>query len=141
MSKTNPGIAAQHSSMLLPILKAIIAKMRYDDTSTWGEEDDQSDEAEFQELRKRLNSLQQTVAAANEQLYIDVVASVVGTTFQNLRQSGAQLDWRDLDLALYQMFLFGDATLKSSGLYVKNKPYNLASERLIEMMRTMVESG
>ncbi|KAJ9292676.1 hypothetical protein DTO271G3_8490 [Paecilomyces variotii] len=140
VSKGNPALAAQHSSMLLPILKAIIAKMRYDETSSWGDEDEQTDEAEFQELRKRLNVLQQIIASANEQLYMEAVSEVVGTTFENLRQSGGQLDWRDLDLALHEMFLFGDLAVKSGGLYNKNKPNNPAADRLVDMMLRMVES-
>jgi exportin-T len=141
VSKTDPNLRAQHSTMLLPILKAIIAKMRYDETSSWGDEDDQTEEAEFQDLRKRLNVLQQIIATANEALYIDTVSELVGTTFENLRQSGGQLDWRDLDLALHEMFLFGDLAVRSGGLYNKNKPNNPAADRLIEMMLRMVESG
>nr|Q0CIL3.2 RecName: Full=Exportin-T; AltName: Full=Exportin(tRNA); AltName: Full=Karyopherin-beta; AltName: Full=tRNA exportin [Aspergillus terreus NIH2624] len=140
IAKSNPALAAQHSSTLLPILKAIIAKMRYDETSSWGDEDDQADEAEFQELRKRLGVLQQSIAAVNEQLYIDAVSEVVGTTFENLRQSGAQVDWRDLDLALHEMFLFGDIAVKAGSLYTKGVPNNAAAERLVEMMMRMVES-
>ncbi|KAF7592065.1 pre-tRNA nuclear export protein [Aspergillus hancockii] len=140
VSKTDPSIIAQHSSILLPILKAIIAKMRYDDTSSWGDEDDQTDEAEFQELRKRLAVMQQIVATVNEQLYIDAVSEVVATTFENLRQSGTQLDWRDLDLALHEMFLFGDIAVKAGSLYTKGQPNNPAAERLVEMMLRMVES-
>jgi exportin-T len=141
VTKKNPALASQHTPMLLPILKAIIAKMRYDETSSWGNEDDQTDEAEFQELRKRLNVLQQIIASSNEQLYVEVVTEVVRSTFDNLRQSGAQLDWRDLDLALHEMFLFGDLAVRSGGLYTKAKPNNTAAERLIEMMLRMVESG
>jgi exportin-T len=141
VSKTDPNLRAQHSTMLLRILKAIIAKMRYDETSSWGDEDDQTEEAEFQDLRKRLNVLQQIIATANEALYIDTVSELVGTTFENLRQSGGQLDWRDLDLALHEMFLFGDLAVRSGGLYNKNKPNNPAADRLIEMMLRMVESG
>lgn len=141
VAKRNPAAIPQQSTMLLPILKAIIRKMRYDETSSWGTEDDQTDEAEFQDLRKRLNVLQQIIAATNEQLFIDAVGEIVSTTFQNVRQSGGQVDWRDLDLALYEMFLFGELAVRSGGLYTKNKPNNLASERLIEMMLIMVESG
>lgn len=140
VAKMNPSLAAQHSSILLPLLKAIIAKMRYDETSSWGEEDEQTDEAEFQELRKRLGVLQQIVASVDEQLYMDAVSEVVGTTFENLRQSGAQLDWRDLDLALHEMFLFGDIAVRAGSLYTKNQPNNPAAERLIGMMSRMVES-
>ncbi|EEP77038.1 conserved hypothetical protein [Uncinocarpus reesii 1704] len=140
VARKNPAVIPQQSSMLLPILKAIIQKMRYDETSSWGTEDDQTDEAEFQDLRKRLNVLQLLIAATNEQLYMDAVTEVVRTTFQNLQQSGGQLDWRDLDLALHEMFLFGELAVRSGGLYTKNKPNNQASERLIEMMLMMVES-
>lgn len=140
-SKTNPEIRDQHSAMILPILKAIIAKLRYDDTSSWGEDEDQTEEAEFQELRKRLDSLQQTVAGANEPLYMEVVSEVVGTTFENVQRSGGQLDWRDLDLALHEMYVFGDLAVKSGTLYSKGKPNNAAAERLIGMMLRMVECG
>lgn len=141
VAKSNPDTKNQHAPMLLPILKAIIAKMRYDETSSWGDEDDQTEEAEFQELRKRLHVLQQIIAAANEELYIDALSEVVGTTFENLRQTGGQLDWRDLDLALQEMYLFGDLAVKSGGLYNRNKPNSPAAERLIEMMTRMAGSG
>lgn len=140
-SKANPEVRDQHSAMVLPILKAIIAKLRYDDTSSWGEDEDQTEEAEFQELRKRLDSLQQTVAGANEPLYMEVVSEVVGTTFENVQRSGGQLDWRDLDLALHEMYVFGDLAVKSGTLYSKCKPNNAAAERLIGMMLRMVECG
>ncbi|KAK9593905.1 pre-tRNA nuclear export protein [Aspergillus fumigatus] len=140
IAKVNPALASQHSSILLPILKAIIAKMRYDETSSWGEEDEQTDEAEFQELRKRLGILQQMIASINEQLYMEVVSEMVATTFENLRQSGSQMDWRDLDLALHEMFLFGDLAVKAGSLYTKGNPNNQAAETLIEMMLRMVES-
>ncbi|EEH42880.2 exportin-T [Paracoccidioides brasiliensis Pb18] len=139
-AKKNPALAPQQAPMLMLILKAIIAKMRYDETSSWGDDDDQTDEAEFQELRKRLNVLQQIVASSNEPLYMDVVSEIVGTTLDNLRQPGVQVDWRDLDLALHEMFLFGDLALKAGGLYVKNKVNNAAAELLVEMMLRMVEA-
>lgn len=141
IAKINPPLAAQQSAILLPILKAIIAKMRYDETSNWGEEDEQTDEAEFQELRKRLAVLQQIVATVNEHIYMEAISELVGATFENLRQSGGQLDWRDLDLALHEMFLFGDIAVKGGSLYTKHQPNNPAAERLVEMMARMVESG
>ncbi|KAL4760217.1 Ran GTPase-binding protein LOS1 [Aspergillus foveolatus] len=140
MAKSNPSVASQHSSILLPILKAIIQKMRYDETASWGDDDDQTDEAEFQELRKRLGTLQQIVAAVDERLYMEAVSEVVATTFENMRQSGTQLDWRDLDLALHEMYLFGDSATKSGSLYNKGQPSGPSAERLVEMMLRMVES-
>ncbi|CAL5872233.1 uncharacterized protein PFLUO_LOCUS6492 [Penicillium psychrofluorescens] len=140
LNKANPSFQERNKSILLPVLKAIVAKMRYDETSNWGDEDEQTDEAEFQELRKRLGVLQQVIAFTDEELYINAISEVVGATFENLRSSGGQLDWRDLDLALHEMYLFGDLAVKSGGLYIKGAPNGPASTRLIEMMLHMVES-
>ncbi|KAL4787851.1 Exportin-T [Aspergillus varians] len=140
IAKINPSLASQHSSILLPILKAIISKMRYDETASWGDDDDQTDEAEFQELRKRLGTLQQIVATIDERLYMDAVSEVVAATFENMRQPGAQLDWRDLDLALHEMYLFGESATKGGSIYSKGQPNNASAERLVEMMQRIVES-
>ncbi|EMR61606.1 putative trna exportin protein [Eutypa lata UCREL1] len=104
-----PKLPTSFSGVLPPILNAIVMKMRYDETSSWGNEDEQTDEAEFQELRKRLQVLQKSVASVDEDLYIQVLSNLVGTTFQTLDQQGSHMDWRDLDLALHEMFLFGIA--------------------------------
>ncbi|XMA08267.1 hypothetical protein WAI453_001058 [Rhynchosporium graminicola] len=130
-----------YAAMLPPVLNAIVQKMRYDETSSWGNEDEQTDEAEFQELRKRLQVLQKSVAAVDEALYVEILSNVVGTTFQNLEQQGGQMDWRDLDLALHEMYLFGELTVPNGGLYAKSQPSSVAAERLIIMMSTMVKSG
>lgn len=130
-----------YSNMLAPILNAIIRKMRYDETSTWGNEDEQADEAEFQELRRKLQNLQKTIAAIDHALYMEVLSNLVANTFQTLDQQGAQMDWRDLDLALYEMYLFGELALPNQGLGTKNQPSAEASERLVVMMRKMLESG
>jgi exportin-T len=129
------------SEMLTPILNAIIMKMRYDETSSWGHEDEQTDEAEFQELRKKLQVLQKSVAAVNQNLYIEVLSNLVANIFQSLDEQGSQLDWRDLDLALHEMYLFGELAMPNQGLSTKNQPSPEASERLGAMMTKMVQSG
>lgn len=140
-SKSGSTFYVETFGMLPPILDAVIAKMRYDETTSWGNEDEQTDEAEFQELRKRLQVLQQAVAAVNENLCLDKFTSVVATTFDNYQSHNGQLDWRDVDLALHEMFLFGDLAMKHGGLYSKSKPISPAAERLIAMMYKLVESG
>ncbi|KAI0200816.1 Exportin-T [Astrocystis sublimbata] len=129
------------SEMLTPILNAIIMKMRYDETSSWGEEDEQTDEAEFQELRKKLQVLQKSVAAVDANLYVDVLSNLVARSFQSLDEQGSQLDWRDLDLALHEMYLFGELATPSQGLGMKTGPPPQASERLTAMMTKMVQSA
>ncbi|KAK5202185.1 pre-tRNA nuclear export protein [Cryomyces antarcticus] len=138
--KSKGGLPPQYSGMLQPIMDAIVAKMKYDETSSWGREDEQTDEAEFQELRKRLHVLQQAVAAVDETLYINTLSRIVGDTFSKFGTEHSNLNWRDLDLAMHEMFLFGELAVKNGGLYQKSVPSSVASERLIEMMSKMVKS-
>ncbi|RDA84937.1 hypothetical protein CP532_5152 [Ophiocordyceps camponoti-leonardi (nom. inval.)] len=129
------------AATLVPILDAIIRKMRYDDTSTWGNEAEQTDEAEFQELRRKLQNLQKTIAAIDQPLYVDMLSTLVANTFQTLESRGSAMDWRDLDLALHEMYLFGELALPNQGPGTKNQPSTEASERLVVMMQKMVGSG
>ncbi|OTA94504.1 hypothetical protein M434DRAFT_263036 [Hypoxylon sp. CO27-5] len=136
-----PELPTSFSETLPPILNAIIMKMRYDETSSWGNEDEQTDEAEFQELRKRLQVLQKTVAVVDQNLYVDVLTNLVANTFQTLDERGSQMDWRDVDLALHEMYLFGELAMPNQGLGAKNQASPVASERLMAMMTKMVQSG
>ncbi|KAK3356964.1 armadillo-type protein [Lasiosphaeria hispida] len=135
------NLPSAYSDMLPLILNAIVSKMRYDETTSWGNEDEQTDEAEFQELRKRLQILQKSVAAVDQSLYIDFLSNLVAGMFSNLEQQGSQMDWRDLDLALYEIYLFGELALPNAGLTQKSQPNAVAAERLAAMMSKMVESG
>lgn len=141
LAKAKGSLPPYYSSTLSPILSAIINKMKYDDTASWGEEDEQTDEAEFQELRKRLHILQQTVAAIDEPLYIETLSGVVANIFSKLGTNDVSFTWRDLDLALHEMYLFGELAIRNQGLYAKRGPSSVASDRLIEMMSRMVDSG
>ena len=131
----------EYQSLLPLVLESIIAKMKYDETSDWGSEHEQTDEAEFQELRKRLQVLQQTVAAIDESLYIETVSDLVARCLDTFRNSEGQMDWRDIDLALHEMFLFGQLAVKNGNIYSKSKPISPAAERLITMMFKLIESG
>lgn len=134
---------SQRAGILLPILQAIFKKSRIDDfAETSGDHDgDNTEEAEFLELRKRLSSLQQSIAQADEQLFIDAVSEKINENFEMLQTQGARIDWRDLDLALHEMFLLGDLAVKSGGLYQKNKPNSPSAERLVRMMLLMMQSN
>ncbi|KAK4232142.1 Exportin-T [Podospora fimiseda] len=135
------SLPTTYSNMLHPILNAIVSKMRYDETSNWGEEDEQTDEAEFIDLRKRLQILQKSVAAVDENLCVEYLSNLVANMFSTLEQQGSGMDWRDLDLALHEMYLFGELALPNMGLAAKSQPNPVAAERLAAMMSKMVESG
>lgn len=140
--KKTGSLPSQYAAILPPVLEAIIAKMKYDEAVSWGEEGEQTDEAEFQDLRKRLHVLQQTVAAIDESFYIETLSRVVSDTFNRLSSGGqSSLDWRDVDLALYEMYLFGEMAMRNSGLYAKREPSSVAAERLVGMMNSMLDAG
>lgn len=139
LKKSRGSLPSHYSAMLKPILDAIIAKMKYDETASWGDEDDQTDEAEFQELRKRLHVLQQTVAAIDEHLYTETLSQAVANTLGRLGSADGP-NWRDLDLALLEMHHFGELAMKNGGLYNKTNPTSEAASRLVEMMSTLVSS-
>lgn len=134
-------LPAKHSAMLPVILVAIVGKMKYDDTALWVTEDEQTDEAEFQELRKRLQVLQQAVAAVDEKLYVTIIEDAVSSIFDAYRESGGQTNWRSLDLALHEMYLFGELAVKNGGLYSKGLPTSPAAETLTQLMGKLVQSG
>ena len=140
-ARSGSVLATEMSPMLPLILDVILAKLKYDETSYWGNEDTQTDEAEFQELRKRLHNLQKAVAAVDESMYVDKITTVVVSTFESYQDKNGQLDWRDLELALHEMELFGELALKHGGLYSKTKPVTPAAEQLIGMMFKLVQTG
>ena len=139
-AKSSSTLAPGSSAMLPPILDVVISKTKYDETSSWGQDDAQTDEAEFQELRKRLHVLQKAIAAVDENMYIEKIRNVVVSTFDKFQTQNGQLDWRDLELAMHEMELFGELSSRP-GLYSKTKTVTLAAEQLIDMMFKLVESG
>ncbi|KAJ5099298.1 hypothetical protein N7532_006299 [Penicillium argentinense] len=140
LNKSNPSYYEPvNAELLRGFLTAIIAKTRYDETSDWGNEDEQTDEAEFLELRKGLGVLQHVIANSHEELYISVISQSVENTFSSVRATQGQIDWRDLELALHEMFLFGDLAVKGGGIYHKNAPAGPAAVKLIDMMNRMME--
>lgn len=141
LQKKSGSIPPQYAAVLPPVLDAIIAKMKYDETASWGEEGEQTDEAEFLDLRRRLHVLQQTVTAIDEPYYIETLSRLVNGTFGRLSQGDQSLNWRDLELALYEMYLFGELAVRNQGLYAKREPSSAAAQQLVTMMNSMVESG
>ena len=140
-AKSSSIMASELSPILPLILDVIIAKLKYDETSYWGHEDTQTDEAEFQELRKRLHNLQKAVAAVDERIYVSKITNVVVSTFAKYQEQNGQVDWRELELALHEMELFGELAFKHGGLYSKTKPVTPAAEQLIAMMFKLVQTG
>lgn len=137
----------QEFSVLLPqLLNAIIAKMQYDESTNWGDEDELTDEAEFVEVRKKLKNLQDMVGAIDVQLLVETLHTIVNNAFEKLAQGGpSAIDWRGLDLAMYELHVFGDLAFQNGNLFTKTEngvsPNGDAAARLVDMMIKLMNSG
>lgn len=141
ITKAQGSLPAPYDGMTLPILDALVAKMRFDDTASWGEEGEETDEAEFEELRKRLRVAQQAVATIDEPMYLERLSRFVEQAFIRFRDARQQTDWRDLEVALAEMSLVGELAVRNSGLYQKRMPSSTAAQRLISLMSFMIDAG
>ena len=136
------NLPSSYSEMLPPILNAIILKMRFDETSTWGDQDEQTDEAEFQELRKRLQVLQKTVATVDQNLFLEVYQQPGRQHVPDAGPAGGRR-WTggDLDVTLHEMTSLANCWRCPTRRCSENDRPTAASERLAVMVKTMVESG
>lgn len=131
--KATNVLSDSHQQMLPLILNAIIMKTKYDSETEWGDEDEQTDEAEFEELRRKLKTMQDAVSVIDEPLYIECISQLVENTFGRVAEN-ASVDWHELDLALYQVFTFGELVQKYGGIWTKGKPSCPAAEKLVNML-------
>ncbi|KAG2221392.1 hypothetical protein INT45_012643 [Circinella minor] len=122
------------------LLEVIIRKMKYDDETDWGnEEDEPEEEALFVELRKNLKIFADHIATINEELYVNYVHSVVMDTLRKYK-AGNNLDWRTVELCLHVLFTYGEALPKGAMQFVNpNDPNVLAP--LGEMVSELVTSN
>jgi len=65
----------------------------------------------------------------------------VETIFLKLTSGGVDVNWRDLDLALHELYLLGELGVRNGGLYQKKVPSSDAAERMIQLMSVMISSG
>lgn len=107
--------------VLIPeLLNAIIEKMKFDESTNWGDEDELTDEAEFHDMRKRLKILQDSLAVIDPGLVLQTLVNLVGGAFDKFSQGGSsRVDWREMDLAMYEMNAIGDLAYQDSSVYVK----------------------
>ena len=144
MPGTHSPLPEEYSALLPTMLQAIINKMKYDETASFDENDlefDDKDEAEFQELRKRLNVLQQQITAIDERLSIMTISDLVKRTFQGVSAGDSSIDWRAVELALYELNLFGDFAAKQTSRSMRVQQPGIASEQLGQMIVEMISSS
>ncbi|KAF8471802.1 Exportin-T [Kalaharituber pfeilii] len=139
------SLPPEFSVLLTQLLNAIIAKMQYDETTNWGDENELTDEAEFVDVRKKLKNLQDMVGAIDLQLLVETLFNLVNNALNKLGQGGAgSIGWRELDLALYEMHVFGDLAFQNGNLFIKTEngasPNGDAAARLVAMVIKLMNS-
>jgi exportin-T len=143
------GYPNDSQKQMLPIiLKAVLIKMKYSSETEWGNTEEESEEAEFQEFRKQLKTLQEALAVIDEPFFLNTLRTEIGSIFQQLKNPSPgkpQPEWRDLEFALHEMFLLGETGPKASGptggLFVKNKPLRPIAETLAHLMTEMMTTS
>ncbi|KAI8097196.1 armadillo-type protein [Halteromyces radiatus] len=126
--------------LLGSLLSVVIRKMKYDEDTEWGnDEDEPEEEALFTELRKNLRVFADHVASIDEDLYVSYVHSTIMETINNFK-SGAELDWREVELCLYVLYTYGEALPKAAMVFVNTNDPNILTP-LGELVREMVTSN
>jgi exportin-T len=108
-SAKKTGLEVFDRDFLQALLQAIFKKLRYDDydDAQSPKHIDSEEEAEFQDLRKRLLSFQDTIGTIDPDLYSRSINTLVTSTLQapNLGQSN---NWRNVEVALLEMHTFAE---------------------------------
>lgn len=98
-SKKQP-LDQDHSNFLNTLMSIMFKKMRIDESS---DEDSQDDIEEFNEtIRSKLKTFQESICVINPQIFVENLSNMI----QNLLAStnnNSNVNWRDLELALWQM--------------------------------------
>ncbi|ORX52334.1 Xpo1-domain-containing protein [Hesseltinella vesiculosa] len=138
--KTMRPFSPSQLELLGSLLGVFIAKMKYDEDTEWGSEEDEPDEeALFAELRKNLRIFMEHIAAIDTNLYIQYIHTSVMDIINKFK-AGSELDWRDVELCLYVFYTYGEALPKAALQYSVDKDPNHLSP-LGEMVREMVTSN
>ncbi|ORE03930.1 Xpo1-domain-containing protein [Rhizopus microsporus var. microsporus] len=123
------------------LLNVVIMKMRYDEETDWGnDEDEPEEEALFFEMRKNLRIFTEHIAAINEELYVGFIHSFA-MDIMNKYKTGTELDWRDVELCLYVLYCYGEALSKASMVFVNaNDTLTPLGELISEMVSSNISA-
>ncbi|RHZ76816.1 hypothetical protein Glove_189g18 [Diversispora epigaea] len=132
-------LSSSQREFLDSLLKVIVIKMKFDDESDWGGTDDDGEgEAEFSVMRKNLKSFFDIIYNIDSQLFTTYVHFAVLNTLANYEKAGNSFDWRDLELALHVLLLYGEA-IKGQLQFMKTENEIVILTPLGEMVQKMVQ--
>ncbi|CAJ0760917.1 24114_t:CDS:10, partial [Entrophospora sp. SA101] len=97
------------------------------------------EEAEFLEMRKFLKQFFDVIHNIDEQIFTTFVHSAIINTFENYQKIGNEFDWRDLELSLHVLLLYGEALKGSMSFVLKQNNEVVALSPLGEMILKMFQ--
>ncbi|KAG9296389.1 hypothetical protein G9A89_014981 [Geosiphon pyriformis] len=127
---------------LATLLNVVVIKMRYDDETEWGGiDEDGEEEAQFLEIRKSLKGFLDAAWKIDEPLFTTYVHSAVISTLNNYQIRGNEIGWREFELALHLLYLYGEAQQGQLIYFHKQNNEIVGITPLGEMVLKMVESN
>ncbi|PKY18419.1 ARM repeat-containing protein [Rhizophagus irregularis] len=134
------SLAGSQREFIDSLLKVIVIKMKYDDETDWGgTEEDEVEEAEFLEMRKNLKTFFDAIYNIDEQLFTSYVHTAVINTLDKYQRVGNSIDWRELELALHVLLLYGEAFKGQLIFVLKHNNEIIAFTPLGEMVSKMIQ--
>lgn len=99
-SKKQP-LDSEHSNFLVTLMSVMFKKMRIDEDSD--DEDSQDDIEEFTEtIRSKLKTFQESICVINPQLFLENISNMIQSLLTATTNENS-INWRDLELALWQI--------------------------------------
>nr|CAG8569749.1 1109_t:CDS:10 [Entrophospora candida] len=133
-------LTGEQREFLASLLKVVIIKMKYDESTDWnGTDEEAEEEAEFLEMRKFLKQFFDVIHNIDEQIFTTFVHSAIINTFENYQKIGNEFDWRDLELSLHVLLLYGEALKGSMSFVLKQNNEVVALSPLGEMILKMFQ--
>ncbi|OAQ25069.1 Xpo1-domain-containing protein [Linnemannia elongata AG-77] len=146
IKKTTGSLPQEQKVLLRQILESIVMKMKYGEDMDWVCDSIGDDEMlDFLEMRRELKRFYDQIATLSASLTTTFLHSAVTstlTTFVNEKATGSagSSDWRDLELALYLLYLYGEA-IKGVPQFAVGAPTVAPLTPLGECLFEMCKSG
>lgn len=137
LASKRQSLTQNHSNFLLSLLEVIFKKMRIDESS---DEDSQDDIDEFNEtIRTKLKVFQDSIVVINPAVYLENISTQIESL---LVLTNNNKDWRDLELAIYQMHNLAESV--RNNLFGINKTEIATSEPatvLVKFMNALLQNS
>ncbi|CAH1756492.1 6800_t:CDS:10 [Entrophospora sp. SA101] len=128
------------SSAVFPFVTALQSLMKYDEsTECNGSDEEAEEEGEFLEMRKYLKQFFDAIHNMDEPIFTMFVHSAIINTLENYQKIGNESDWRDLELSLHVLCLYGEALKGSMSFALKQNNDAVALSPLGEMILKMFQ--